>query len=146
MVEDVLAKAIAQRKKLAEEMNKLDAFISTYRRLQSGETQFTGFAPTVTITTGRRKSIETGSIDILREADETLPTKEILQRLSDRDIHVGGKDLINNLASILSRSKGIENISGRGWKLKSEAPNDAETGDASPVVAGEASNSEGLAG
>ena len=141
MVEDVLAKAIAQRKDLADEIKKLDAFISIYRRLQSGEAQFTGFAPTVTITAGPRKSIETGATDILREAQETLPTKEILQRLSDRDIHVGGKDLINNLASILSRSKAIENVKGEGWKLVEPAVFGVEvstTENAPPATAGEA--------
>ena len=159
MIEDVLTAAIAQRKQLAEQMKQLDSFISMYRRLQSGEAQIVGYPPTVTIRADPPKSIELGSLDILREAGETVPTKEILQRLSDRDIHVGGKDPVNNLASVLSRSNAIENIRGKGWILgelnvvtdvsgrtSAKQSETVETKDAPPESTDEASNSEGLAG
>ncbi len=144
MSEDVLEKAIAKKKQLADEIKGLDAFISMYRRLQAGEAQFVAYPPVVTITPRPRESIESVSTDILRETGETLPTKEILLRLGDLGIEVRGKDPTNNLASVLSRSKEIENVRGKGWRLKrekpiTEAPYDTETDDAPPEQSSEAS-------
>lgn len=145
MSDDILKKAISRRGQLAEEMKEIDSFIATYRRLQSDIPQNVTFATGTTLLTSApnvsvkvRLGIEAATCNILREAGGTLTTKEILSRLIDHQFHVGGKDPINNLASVLSRSMEIENVRGKGWRL-------AERNDASPVSSGEASDSEGAA-
>ena len=154
----VLRKALAKRKQLVRELNhlpayqelvRLDAFVATYHELEGGGAASSSFAPEAQTTPPRvrlRESIPDAAFAILHDCSTPLPVGELVSVLEESGRPVGGKNRNINLSSLLSRDPRFENVSGRGWKLKSEAPNDAETDDAPPAATGEASNSAGLAG
>ena len=145
----VLARALAKRKQLALEIERLDAFIETYRELDdSGSTEPAHEVESRTTSSrgGRRKSLPDVAFTIRASCSAPLPVGELASFLKERGRPVGGKNLNVNLSSILSRDPRFETVPGRGWKLKSETPNNVETDDAPPATTDEASNSEGLAG
>ena len=136
MVDDVLQKATNRRNELSKELEDLNKFIALYRRFATVKVQdvvtgggkLTTYPPTVTI----RPSVETAAINILSDADRHLTTQEILNRLYDQEVHVGGKNPTNNLASVLSKSKEVINVKGKGWTLSSRDQNESEA----PAITG----------
>lgn len=130
MADDVLQKAINRRNKLSKELERLNNFIALYREIEAREAQdmvpgvdkLLTRSPTVTI----RPSVETAAVSILTEADSPLTTQQILNRLYEQEVHVGGKNPANNLASVLSKSTEVTNERGKGWTLSSRNQNESE--------------------
>ncbi len=55
----------------------------------------------------------------LREKGDTMFSGEILEKITEQGVHVGGENPVGNLATKLGRSKGriISNGHRRGWRL-----------------------------
>lgn len=80
------------------------------------------------------KSLRTSVYEILSESDQPLPIGEILQRLTEKGVVLNSRNPRAALSSNLSQDERFENgfVDGRPmWRLKKEAPQDAEP--AAPV-------------
>lgn len=125
---DVIEKAKQRRKELAVEMAKLDEFIIMYESLQ-GNVEFawpvtqtalalrTHTREMIRNISSKKEKVETAAEDMLR-AQQPLQTAEILQKLYDLGVDVGGETPAINLSSYLSRSdKFVNKRKDGGWFL-----------------------------
>lgn len=152
--ENVLDLALKKRQALAEELRRLDNFIATYKALKA-EAPSRDVASTAALrlsdhdvvysTSAQQLHLEMkpltqeGAMISLLEKLGPLNVKELLTHLRAMGIPVGGKEPLNNLSSILSRSKRTAYDKDAGtWKLlaiplrskpKLRLPSESKEGD-----------------
>jgi hypothetical protein len=117
--ENVLDLAVKKRQALAEELRRLDNFISTYKSLRAEQParEIVGGIPVTSmpkfpdvgdsapqLPLGKSMTQETGAIALV-EKRGPMTLKEILNSLRESGVPVGGKDPLANLSSVLSRSE-----------------------------------------
>ena len=66
----------------------------------------------------RRGTIRSAIADILGKAEEPLHATEILARLKQRRVRVGGKDPLASVSRTLYSTDAFENVGRNTWKLK----------------------------
>ena len=142
MVDSVIHLAEQRLEAARKEVSRLENFLATYRDLQSsaGRTQdivcekpirirvTPGTQPT---SVGKMNVTEQAAAQIIRENDNPVPTAEMLSRLLARGVEVGGKNPTSTLSARLSRASSLRFESGKGWTLRSAAPQMKEAADPS---------------
>lgn len=126
---NILQRALARRKQLVRELEKLptyqelirlEQFVQFYHELEGegrGRKDIEPHGRGVG-RRQRRKTIADVAVDICLDKGEPIPVRELIGLLAERGRPVGGKNPTINLSSILSRDPRFENVPGRGWHLK----------------------------
>lgn len=134
MSDIVLQNALRKRQSICDQMDELGAelrrleeWIAMYRQLSGDIAPTVAPEPQIKLqpeVRSRPKGADT-AVDILRERHPTpVPTLDMLTRMQDRGVVIGGKNPAMNLASMLSRDPRIENIKGQGWVLVGDHRNE----------------------
>lgn len=120
---DILQRAEVRRQTLLRELERLEEFIGTYRALQVGAPLGSVPGPSTASRPARPGEIE-NHVSKLLALRQPRPTNEVLAKLAEDGVRVGGKDPGRNLSSILSHSDDFENIRGQGWILAEKSEGD----------------------
>lgn len=67
---------------------------------------------------GKGNAVVNTVIEILRQAGDFMRTRDILVKLSQQGVAIGGGNQVTNLSGYLSRSELLENDRSLGWALK----------------------------
>ncbi len=131
-----LARAQAQVASLESRIAKTEAYVEMAAVYEVEDTQHENGKPR---SAGGAVALATQAAkEILRETGQSLPTRQILKRLEERGIQVGGRDPVANLSGFLSRDDDFTNSRATGWALSEWG------GDTAPAKAEPKSFSENV--
>lgn len=134
---DIIKQAQAKREALHRELARIETFLATAFELQ----QEFGSARPATIMSDAakadapvRRMAPAGSgsatlkavVDILREKDMPLSTRELLPLVRAKGIEVGGKDAFATLSARISQKGVIAVTGGKWWFIEDNRASDAE--------------------
>jgi hypothetical protein len=119
----IVREATARKRELLDEINKLDALISSAAALaQPGAAASAGSSARAAASTGGSVISPTRDAvrSILRERGEPLQTRELVPLVRAKGIEVGGKDAVATLSARLSNSSEFKVHRGIGWWFNDE--------------------------
>ncbi|HEX8413149.1 MAG TPA: hypothetical protein VF637_04610 [Sphingomicrobium sp.] len=137
---DILQQAQAKRSELQRELARLEAFLATAYELQQEFSKAPVTAPQTTDAqkadrpiVRRMAAAGTGSVtlqavlEILRDRDEPLSTRDLLPLVLAKGIEVGGKDQLATLSARISQKGPIVVRNGKWWFTEDNRASDEQS-------------------
>ena len=128
--EERKAMLVAMRKDILDRLEDAQADLDAVDRLISVQTEI---SPPVQ--TAKVEEVRQTAVEVLNEHGDAMHRRDILDKLTELGVHVGGKVPINTLGSVLSRfGEDFEPLGQGVWGLKSWQARSSQNGVRVPLV------------